>query len=410
MIKTDTIKLYMIAIIYALYSILTRYSNVSIVLLGCTALFALFSAYTTKGKLYVKIEEFQLFVLAFALYSIASAIWATNPSDSVEKGVTIIEILICTSLFYWNYRFDENAVYKLLKVTMIGGYIIMAYSYWYYGINTIITTILTSSRLQNGFDIVNVVGILVGISVIISVFFFMEEKRTIQSTISLALSVPSIVLIIATGSRKAILLVFLGIMVSFGLRAYKRDKSLLVFKLLIAIVVFIFLLKFLSQLSILSGVTDRFRDLLSFLSNDSSSMDHSDILRKMMIKQGLELFASHPLGGVGMGNAHIYWAAISGDDSFLHNNFVELLANGGLIGFILYYLMYIYSLKKCITAFLRDKDNIGIMVITLIICLLVMDYGSVSYYSKSTYFYLMIVFLYIKQFDERKKNNEYNIC
>lgn len=43
-----------------------------------------------------------------------------------------------------------------------------------------------------------------------------------------------------------------------------------------------------------------------------------------------------------MANAHIIAAQELNFDAYLHCNYIELLCGGGLIGFLLYYIMYIY--------------------------------------------------------------------
>ena len=43
--------------------------------------------------------------------------------------------------------------------------------------------------------------------------------------------------------------------------------------------------------------------------------------------------------GIGMNNSWVYKYGM-----YLHNNYIELLADGGIIGFICYYIMYIHVL------------------------------------------------------------------
>ena len=77
---------------------------------------------------------------------------------------------------------------------------------------------------------------------------------------------------------------------------------------------------------------------------------------------------------------------------YLHNNFAEVLAGGGLVGFIIYYSIYIYIFVHFIR-YRRYATMETAICATLLIMALVEDYASVTYYAKETYFYLMLGFL-----------------
>ena len=84
-----------------------------------------------------KFTFFHAHILLFALYSLLSSSWALEPTDSITKAVTLFEILICMSVFYSYYYRDSNGTIKLLKAVMWAGYIVMVYTFFYYGISNI---------------------------------------------------------------------------------------------------------------------------------------------------------------------------------------------------------------------------------------------------------------------------------
>ena len=70
-------------------------------------------------------------------------------------------------------------------------------------------------------------------------------------------------------------------------------------------------------------------------------------------------------------------------------NYVEILAGGGLVGFLIYYSFYCYVFGS----FIRYRRYCSIetfICAVLLVMLLVDDYANVTYYLKDTYFYLMI--------------------
>jgi len=63
---------------------------------------------------------------------------------------------------------------------------------------------------------------------------------------------------------------------------------------------------------------------------------------------------------------------------------------------LLYYSIYIYSsviLFKC----RKNRDREFSIILVILVLTLMMDYGMVSYYSKETYFYVLLIFLYAEK-------------
>jgi len=111
-----------------------------------------------------------------------------------------------------------------------------------------------------------------------------------------------------------------------------------------------------------------------------------------MVEIGLKTFLDHPLFGIGIGNSRELTVVYLGWETYLHNNFVELLASGGIVGFLLYYAMYLYL----ISVFWRCRKQYNeeyAICLTLLLVLLVLDFGRVSYYTKTQYVFLMVMFL-----------------
>ncbi|MBQ4399870.1 MAG: hypothetical protein II830_01090, partial [Alphaproteobacteria bacterium] len=104
-----------------------------------------------------------------------------------------------------------------------------------------------------------------------------------------------------------------------------------------------------------------------------------------------------PVLGMGLGNPYILTERYFGFNlTYLHNNYIELLAGAGLIGTLLYYLLWAYPLYYFIRFFsLRNKET-AVCLVMLILLLTVLDWGRVGYTSKQTYFYLMLFYLQVR--------------
>ena len=125
-------------------------------------------------------------------------------------------------------------------------------------------------------------------------------------------------------------------------------------------------------------------------------VDHATILRNTLRALGKESFLKHPIGGVGIANPHIIvWERLN-YDAYMHDNFIELLCGGGIVGFCLYYVMYAYLFKQLWRYRDVDKSRVAFFSIWLGL-MLIMNYGMVTYYSKLQNFYLMIHFLNVHE-------------
>ena len=385
-------------LLFALFYIMDKDYRISSVLLGITLVITFLSVSQNEYKIYFRVEAFHVFVFFFALFCFASSLWAIQANLAIEKGITIIELLVCMSLLYSFYvKFDSIEI--LLKSIMFGSYIVGIYSIYAYGINTIMMLIRQGARLDNDYTNINMIGMVCAIATILTVFYLLNEKMHIY----MILCLPDILMVAGSGSRKALVLMILGIFLVVLFKYSSRNIVYNILKVIVVIGISYFALKMLFQSQLFSGVTSRM-DSLANLFTGKGTVDGSAMKRKQMIAIGIDQFLKTPIGGIGIGNPKL----INIMDAYLHNNYVELLAGGGIVGFICYYSIYGYLIFKIIKSNLLE-NKISRLVLILIVLLLVMDYGAVSYYSKSTYFYLMVFFLHVRniKYENLRMNDEY---
>lgn len=104
-----------------------------------------------------------------------------------------------------------------------------------------------------------------------------------------------------------------------------------------------------------------------------------------------------------MANPHILARDYLNFNAYLHDNFAELLCGGGIIGFCLYYTMYVYLFSQLWKYQKVDKQRVAFFALWLML-MLAMNFGMVTYYSKAQNFYLMIHFMNV--FDLKRKATE----
>ena len=124
-------------------------------------------------------------------------------------------------------------------------------------------------------------------------------------------------------------------------------------------------------------------------------MDHSTELRNEMIRIGFETFLEHPLLGIGIGNSYVITLEELSISTYLHNNYIELLCCGGIIGFLCYYSLHIYIAYNLFKYKNHDKETFAIGILWMLL-IFIIDWGMVSYYSKIQAYYLLINFLNVE--------------
>lgn len=111
--------------------------------------------------------------------------------------------------------------------------------------------------------------------------------------------------------------------------------------------------------------------------------DSSFRTRTEMIQQGLQLWKQSPLFGNGLDA----FQGLSGQGTYAHNNYVELLCDIGLIGTLLFYALYAQVLVRAA----RAPRLLGLYCGVFVLMLLLADFGYVSYKSKQAVMILMLL-------------------
>lgn len=328
----------------------------------------------------------------FVIFCFLSVLWAINRSNALEWSKSLLNNLICITLIYPYYS-KKKDVFTLFSVVMWASYIIAIYTIWFYGLHRLFASSYTQYvRLGNDFSNINTVGMFCAFGLIVQFGKLLYERRI---TWSFLFVIPSIIVVAATQSRKAIISVILGLIIlTVSKNSFDRNIIKKIIKWILAFIIIGLLLFILSRLSIFAGVTERLKAFLPFISKVGTT-DSSTLNRMSYIELGIKTWTKYPLGGVGINCPRIFNYLQRGENMYLHNNYVELLCGVGIVGFVIYYYMYFILLKGLIH-YRENNNQLFSLGITWMILLFIMDFGMVSYYSKINIFYLMILFLCVK--------------
>jgi len=255
------------------------------------------------------------------------------------------------------------------------------------------------ARIANDALNANTVGLLGANAIVMTLYYMLYDRPRWWNIIAL----PTLGILAATGSRKALVFVVVGTVLLFvfkSLRSANVVNSIakIIGSLLALTIIGIAVL----QLPMFSEVLDRMSSMVDAFSGTGG--DSSTIIRLALVDIGWDLFYQSPITGVGVNNPSVLTYFLYGKENYyLHNNYIELLAGTGIIGLLAYYSMYVYIAYNLIR-YRNFHSNEYVMVLILFLSQIVMDMGMVSYESKSTYFYMMMFYLEVQLLRKGRKN------
>ncbi len=326
-----------------------------------------------------------LFIIfaAFILVCFLSAFFGIDFGYSVAKVNSLLKLFIMT-VFLYNYLYLEGRFRYLIYVFASAGVLYALYVMIRIGIPDYIRGLMAGRRMGKELNNVNAMGMYVSSSFIILLWNILYGKRGVW--LCVLASAPCLIVAFGSGSRKVLVMVALTIVM---LSAFKGSGVTRVKAVLIAAVGLLALYMAI-RLPWFSALNTRFLSLLSGLAG--SKTDGSTEGRLFLIQMGMEQFRKTPLLGVGIANSRYltekYWIG----RSYLHNNYVELLACAGILGTIPFYLLYAFPLVRLIKP-LKEKNKYAVLAVVYMLIKLILQYGYVAYYDKETYMELIMFYL-----------------
>ena len=226
---------------------------------------------------------------------------------------------------------------------------------------------------------VNVVAGHLGIYSLGILFLYIKTKKKL-------ILVPytiTVIFMLLTGSKKVFISIFLGITMYIMYDGIKFKKVLLLFFIVSVLIVAI--LSNSSLYNVMGARTVSFLDTIGFIENTSQTRDESTSVRLKLINTALKLFMEKPFFGWG----YNVTARVSERHFYSHNNYVELLANNGILGFSIYYGMLFFLFIRALKLSKRDIGRY--FIIASLLNLLLCDLAVVSYISGLVSYLIPIV-------------------
>jgi len=322
-------------------------------------------------------------------------------NDSLNLLISLIQIFIFSIIIYNILIFNNSSI--SIEIGLIIGLLYSIFAGYYFGRDYFAG--FMEQRYAGTLENPNHYAFMLTVALLLLVrrfLFFIQSEKKYNQYIHLIIksSIITLILIISSEvvfysmSRQGILIVLL--LLSFLFYQTYRESQTIGKIVLVCITSYI---SFLS-LQIIQNtplVYNRLGALFTFFNpNSMFEMDTSLINRSKYLSDAYNLWLENPIFGVGLHQfKHLNQSGVS------HNNFLEILVNNGIIGFISYYIFYIYIFLSYIKIKKYNKIDAN-WLLTVLLMLIIADMTVLTYIEKPNWLIFSVVLFVIHSY---KKDN-----
>lgn len=319
-----------------------------------------------------KNNSFTLWISLFAIVIFLSTIYSINTDSSFDYFIQYLPQLVI--LIYLNQSIKTHrSIQNFIIIFVLNALLITLYVVFDYGLENFGIMRLGDHNIEKWNS--NYIGLITAISSLLSVYLYYATGK--KTRILPIISVFFILITLLTGSRKAFILIVLVL----GLTLIFHHKNKILIRTGIVLLVTTLVIIIILNNDILYNVLgERIIELYKTVLGIETT-DYSYIYRINYLTKGYDYFMSRPLQGYGINSFSTLYFNEYGINVYSHNNYIELLVSFGLIGFVIYYSMYLIIIHKLIqkintTSFMRFKY---VFILSLLITLLIIEFSLVSY-------------------------------
>ena len=313
-------------------------------------------------------DKFIVWTVVFWLFAYSSFIWSGSFEAVFDPGTLkkAVQIIAVSLLLVMISQTEERYSDKLLK-TVVAAFAVSSLVI----LSSVSFSNLGMTRLGNEETGVNAnsLGLLYAIAAVMAVDLFRREKKPVW----LILFALFYFIVLLTGTRQALIFPVIYFAALLLLNANRMGAYVAAAVFLIAVMVFYHFLMTDETLYLMVGsrLERLVQSVLGVKSVSEGSLNERTMLRQLAFDQ----FLGHPILGMGL-NGFGAWLMGSGSSTAAtsHCNYTELLSCLGVIGFVVYYYMYGYCIRRLIMQ-KRMGQNGADHVAAVLIAMLVTQFG-----------------------------------
>ncbi len=339
----------------------------------------------------ITLNVFFCWLLIFIFYLFISSYWAKNTvlaNKIVRNTFTTTVILIPLSMLIQDRRdLDKILIINYIAVLLCAIYVLFNVDFDTLGENRL------DDISEEGNWNANSLGVKMCVGVFLSFYLFYSYKNKFIRTFALLSTFLFAYLILMTGSRTAFFMFVLFLIFIFVLKT-RGIKKIFTILFIVALLLLVFYLV-INYEPFYNVLGSRLEELFVGLFGEGTTEDSFN-LRSTMIKKGWEFFLQKPFFGYGANNYSEEIEPIIGVAVYSHNNYIEMLVNGGFVGFCIFYFIYAYCIVSLLKTVFKKMDIQGIFLLVIIISMLIMHVSTIAYFSTIHIVFIMLATRYVK--------------
>lgn len=350
--------------------------------------------------------KYVFYKFVFILFCFLSSLWGVNQSVIFHASMSVV-LRTITGFAVIIYICDEGKLNLFLKFLIVSALIlcirmliVVPMSAWG---NDRVGNYL-SHDINSGYENTGITFVL-GFAI---TYTLVNTKIIKNSKLRFLLIGIMTFFSLMSGSKKQVIMLITNILVIAFLKSKNIGKVMRnTFISFFAIACFTILVFNNSYLYNVLG--SRIESFFSTLSSEqkysvdySTGVDVSTSARLFLIKDALNVFKEHPVLGVGI-NCFKEVGVLKG--KWAENNFVELLADVGLVGFVIYYSFSLWIIKS-LKIRLRERNILDILLVACFINFLIINISMVTFMNNTLQLNFAILFAINKiRMNDTKKNS-----
>lgn len=357
--------------------------GISVVVIGYLALI-ISSKYMKKP-----LGLYALWAGVFFCFSFLSGLWALDINPTLDTSKSLFLVFVVNILLSFVIETKED-IRNVLFANLFALGLYLLYVLLNVDLSQLGEDRLGAGTLGTMWN-ANDVGLKLCVGFTLSLYFGLDKQFKKWRVLFFAVAMVFAGVGLFTGSRK-VFLMLIGIAVLF-MFLYSKHKLIGIGIAVVSAIALYFAIMKIEPLYNILG--ERVQAMLEGLFGEGTT-EGSFNVREEMIKLGWGWFLERPLFGYGMNNYRILYEQAMNWSTYSHNNFIETLINGGIVGFFLYYFIYGYIFVKLFKPAFFERDSMAILLFSVNLILLILQVALVSYYQTIFNCLLLLAVLYIQ--------------
>lgn len=350
-------------------------STIAIIFLYCAL------AFCSGGHIVItKSKKYIIWYSAVVLVCTISRLWAkTNVDDYIyalikDTYIPFVFVILAMEQYISSVKESKKLIDILIVAELVTVLRAIIYTPWSEMLQTFDSRLFASGLGQNYNDFTTQMTL---VAIIISYLAFHYDKKY-KKWFWLFM-----ILILISGSRKSIVIAISGYCISYFLGSGQNIVKIIKRAIPLIAVIVIGLYALLTNAFLYDLIGSKLVTMIQSLglssseirnTIDAANIDHSMHGRAVLRELAWDTFMKYPILGIGYYNFQF----TNSYGLYAHNNYLEILANLGIVGFVTYYSMYFRVLFECIKN--NKRGLLYKFIIVFVGLLIVMEYAQVTFF------------------------------